>query len=102
MKALILVVPLLGCTASNEPKTSNANWKSMSLDQRQATLNAIADECGMARSGMQLRNGDELRFQPDPNSRYESVDCALGKLKGVLGLEKMGFVGNEAYVEEKK
>ena len=74
----------------------------MSPEQRQAKLNTIADECGMARSGMKLRNGDALAFQPDPNSNYKSIDCALGKLKGVIGLEKMGFVGNEAYVEEKK
>ena len=102
MRALVPAFLLLGCAVENENKPSSANWKSMSLEQRQATLNAIADGCGLGRSGMKLRNGDELQFQPDPSSSYESVDCALSKLKGVLGMGKMGFVGNEAFVEEKK
>ena len=38
----------------------------------------------------------ELHVQPDPNARYEVVDqvLAIARLERV---EKMGFVGNEAY-----
>jgi hypothetical protein len=30
------------------------------------------------------------------------VDCALSKLKTLRGFGKMGFIGNEGYVEENK
>jgi len=40
----------------------------------------------------------ELHLQPDPNARYEVVDEVLAVTKRV-GVEKMGFVGNEQYRE---
>ena len=40
----------------------------------------------------------ELHLQPDPNARYEKVDEVLAVTKRV-GVEKMGFVGNEQYRE---
>ena len=39
----------------------------------------------------------ELHLQPDPNARYETVDEVLAVTKHAR-VEKMGFVGNEAYV----
>jgi biopolymer transport protein ExbD len=38
----------------------------------------------------------ELHLQPDPNARYELVDEVLAVTKRAH-VEKMGFVGNEAY-----
>ncbi|HEY0314394.1 MAG TPA: biopolymer transporter ExbD [Allosphingosinicella sp.] len=38
----------------------------------------------------------ELHLQPDPNARYELVDQVLAVTKRAH-VEKMGFVGNEAY-----
>ena len=38
----------------------------------------------------------ELHLQPDPNARYELVDEVLAVTKRAK-VEKMGFVGNEAY-----
>ncbi|MEH3105732.1 MAG: biopolymer transporter ExbD [Sphingomonas fennica] len=38
----------------------------------------------------------ELHLQPDPNARYEVVDQVLAVTKRA-NVEKMGFVGNEAY-----
>jgi hypothetical protein len=38
-------------------------------------------------------------MQPPPDSKYESVDCALAKLKKMSAL-KLGFVGNEYYPPE--
>jgi biopolymer transport protein ExbD len=38
----------------------------------------------------------ELHLQPDPNARYELVDEVLAVTKHAH-VEKMGFVGNEAY-----
>ena len=40
----------------------------------------------------------ELHLQPDPNARYELVDEVLAVTKRAR-VEKMGFVGNEAYGE---
>jgi hypothetical protein len=45
-------------------------------------------------------NSDVLQLQFGPNASFRNVDCALRRLKGVTGLEKMGFVGSEAYVKE--
>ncbi len=38
----------------------------------------------------------ELHLQPEPNARYETVDQVLAVTKQAR-VEKMGFVGNEAY-----
>ena len=38
----------------------------------------------------------ELHLQPDPNARYDMVDQVLAVTKRAH-VEKMGFVGNEAY-----
>jgi biopolymer transport protein ExbD len=38
----------------------------------------------------------ELHLQPDPQARYETVDQVLAVTKRA-NVEKMGFVGNEAY-----
>jgi len=38
----------------------------------------------------------ELHLQPDPQARYELVDEVLAVTKRAK-VEKMGFVGNEAY-----
>ena len=40
----------------------------------------------------------ELHLQPDPNARYELVDEVLAVTKRA-NVEKMGFVGNEAYMQ---
>jgi biopolymer transport protein ExbD len=39
----------------------------------------------------------ELHLQPDPQARYELVDEVLAVTKRA-NVEKMGFVGNEAYI----
>jgi biopolymer transport protein ExbD len=46
----------------------------------------------------QMNPTPELHLQPDPNARYERVDEVLAVTKRV-GVEKMGFVGNEQYRE---
>jgi biopolymer transport protein ExbD len=38
----------------------------------------------------------ELHLRPDPDARYETVDRVLGVIKSEH-VEKVGFVGNEAY-----
>ncbi len=40
----------------------------------------------------------ELHLQPEPNARYELVDEVLAVTKRAH-VEKMGFVGNEAYAQ---
>ena len=40
----------------------------------------------------------ELHLQPEPNARYELVDEVLAVTKQAK-VSKMGFVGNEAYME---
>ncbi len=47
----------------------------------------------------QLPVTPELHLQPEPNARYALVDEVLAVTKRA-SVEKMGFVGNEAYVNE--
>lgn len=47
----------------------------------------------------QLVPTPELHLQPEPNARYETVDEVLAVTKRAQ-VEKMGFVGNEAYGAE--
>lgn len=69
-------------------------------DQRQATLNQIADKCGLPRSSLRLVGDDELHMQPPADARYESVDCMLSEVRSSGLPLKLGFVGNEYYANE--
>ena len=46
----------------------------------------------------QMNPVPELHLQPEPNARYELVDQVLAVTKQAR-VEKMGFVGNEAYMK---
>jgi len=46
----------------------------------------------------QMNPVPELHLQPEPNARYEVVDQVLAVTKQAH-VEKMGFVGNEAYAD---
>jgi biopolymer transport protein ExbD len=43
-----------------------------------------------------MRIPPELHLRPDPDARYETVDRVLGLIK-LEQVQKVGFVGNEAY-----
>ena len=48
---------------------------------------------------LQMKPEPELHFQPDPQARYEVVDEALSVIKR-SGVTKLGFVGNEQYLND--
>jgi hypothetical protein len=84
---------LLSCSA---PET---NWTTMTPASRQQLIRQVTSKCGLPADRLQLFEGDSLVLRPDPNDSYERIDCLLGELKKVRGI-RMGFVGNEAYVED--
>ena len=43
-----------------------------------------------------MRPSPELHLRPEAEARYEVVDRVLADIKRA-GIEKFGFVGNEAY-----
>jgi biopolymer transport protein ExbD len=63
-------------------------WNGAAIDQ--VTLRQYLD------LSQQMTPTPELHLQPDPNARYELVDEVLAITKHAH-VEKMGFVGNEAY-----
>ena len=63
------------------------NGASVSPDQLRQYLEAT----------QQMNPIPELHLQPEPNARYELVDQVLAITKRAH-VEKMGFVGNEAYM----
>ena len=48
------------------------------------------------RYSQRMRPLPELHLRPDPDARYETVDGVLGLIKQER-VQKVGFVGNEAY-----
>src|SRR3954470_5174603 len=62
-----------------------------------AKLDAMGRKCGYPRSEWTLVETEELHLKPDPNERYEAVDCMLREIKRSHIPFDLGFVGNEAY-----
>jgi len=85
---LLTAVCLVACNKPADPISLH--------DQRQAAVDKIADACGLPRTALRLVGDDELHMQPPLDSKYESFDCALAKLKKLPAL-KLGFVGNGYY-----
>jgi hypothetical protein len=101
IRALVLAIPLIGCAATGQSTDSNKDWNAMSLQQRQATLNNIADQCALARASLVLKDKSELSLDLAQSASFTSVDCALGKMRH-FGVLRTSFVGEEVYREEKK
>ena len=72
-----------------------APWEQLDRSQRLALLDRISVECGIARSTFNFV-GDDPEVRPESSTRYQSVDCALKRLIAHR-VERMGFIGNEAY-----
>jgi len=95
---LLTTVLLAGCAHTSA--IGGKTWSEMSYPERQKTLEAAADKCGLPHSFFTLR-GDELHIRPDQDEAYEKVDCGLAETKR-LHIQKMGFVGNAAYSDDLK
>ena len=65
-------------------------WNGASVDQ--VTLRSYLD------TSQQMNPVPELHLQPEAEARYELVDEVLALTKRAK-VEKMGFVGNEAYMK---
>lgn len=87
----IAVAMLSGC--SKHPPAAKPDLRA----ERLAKLDAMGRKCGYPRSGWNLFGADELHLQPDPNERYEVLECMLGEIRKSDVPFKIGFVGNEAY-----
>ena len=96
--ALLALMLLAGCTYASSG--GSKPWSEMSSSERQSTLDASADKCGLPRSFFRAR-GEEVHIQPNRDEDYKKVDCGLAEAKR-LNVTKMGFVGNEAYSDDMK
>jgi hypothetical protein len=95
---LFVALIALGSQASD---ASPKQWAAMTRSERVATLRNITRSCRLPASALQLK-GEELHMKPPTDAKYSSVDCMLKRIKPWPGTMKMGFVGNEAYSNEKK
>ncbi len=98
LKAVAIAVgaSILAAPGHSKP----ADWQGMSATERRATLDAIADQCRLPRATFML-DGEQLHVRPDPSASYESVECAVKKLKATKGAPlKTGFVENESDVDQ--
>jgi hypothetical protein len=94
IRAGALTIGMLASGCSTAPAHSEALRAS-----RIAALSSIIQACGLPESTFELVGGDMLQIKPPADARYESVDCALSRLKKAHLRLEMGFVGNEAYQE---
>ena len=92
MKAIIVFAALASCIACQGKPQALLTTR----ERNQAFLEAVAHECGLPPPTLKLIGEDHVQLQPAPDAKYESVDCALGKLLPKKDL-KLGFVGNEYY-----
>ena len=89
---LILIVVTSACA------TGKIDWLSLSAREKQEAVLIIGKKCILPADRMQIVGDAEMYFRPHPGDSYTAVDCALGELKHYRGI-KLGFVGNEAYIE---
>jgi hypothetical protein len=68
----------------------------------QAQLDAISDECRTPKKWLRYVGGDEIRFKPAQNAKYEKVECLLAQLRKSSVPMNFGFIGNEALPESEK
>ena len=87
----IFIFAACGCTIGK------IDWRSLSAPQKQEAIRSISNKCAFPTDRIQIVGATEIRFRPQPDDSYETVDCALSELKRYYGYD-MGFVGNEAYV----
>ena len=83
--------PLHANPIKNEIRVSRSDailWNGQPVDQR--TLRAEL------RFTQRMPQIPELHLRPDSDARYETVDQVLGLIK-LEHVQKVGFVGNEAY-----
>ena len=93
--SFLLSVALLGC----EPKFENVDWAALSKAEQEEALQEITEKCRLPSDRLQSLGNNEVRVRPNPNDDYGAVDCMLRGVKTLRGI-KLGFVGNEAYVDE--
>jgi len=68
-------------------------------------LLAVEKECGLRSPMFRYTSSGSVLLMPDPNEKYEAVDCALASLKRPelsKYVSKLGFVGNEMHPREEQ
>ena len=93
--------PLLAalCSCAPAPKSQLFDWTQLSKVERQRAINDITRACDLPADRVLILEGNNARVKPEPGDSFESVDCLLGGLKSLRGIQ-LGFVGNAAYTNE--
>lgn len=87
---LLCAAACAGCGGSSLPAPPETQA------EREAVLDRIASECSLPRTALTLVGEDQLRFQPAPDARFESVECVLQKVAATnIHLQTTNVVGNE-------
>ncbi len=104
LAALLSAIMLTACATQRAPALtiSERNWVGLSLEQKQISLDQLSAACGLRPNTLRALGGDNVAVQPEPSSSFTSVDCLLKKLEPLGSFVKLGFIGNEAFSEEKK
>lgn len=69
-----------------------------------AEIARIEAKCGLKKGTLSLDAKTGFKLNPDPDEKYENVDCALAEISSSsLGRHmKYGFVGNEGPAKEEQ
>ena len=95
--AALFGITLLGCA----PTFHSKEWATLPITERAEILREITQKCGLPSDRLYILQGNEIAVRPQSDDSYESVDCMLGGLKTLRGIQ-LGFIGNEALIEEKQ
>jgi hypothetical protein len=69
-----------------------------------AEISKIEAKCGVKKGTLSLDAKTGFKFNPDPDEKYENVDCALAEIRSssLSRHMKYGFVGNEGPAKEEQ
>ena len=95
---LIIGAASVGAAACAQTSDPVANSTDQPASEKRIVLDRIAAECSLPSTTFVLVEDAEIRIQPGPDANFESVDCALRRVREADLVKDlpMGFVGNEA------
>ncbi len=90
--SILIIMPLSVCGCATQANTDVAE------------ISRIEAKCGVQKGTLRLDEKVGFKFDPDPNEKYEKVDCALTEIRtsSLSRHMKYGFVGNEGPAKEEQ
>jgi len=81
---------------------ASAHFETKTEPEKRKILSQIVQRCGLRPLALTLAANGNVRIDPGSGATFSSIDCAIKKLNRVgVTMDKMVFVGNEAWPEQR-